>query len=60
MHEHPEFPGFPQAGLAFLDQLKQNNNRDWFNGHKQDYLDNVQQPALALVVDLETVMSIQY
>jgi uncharacterized protein (TIGR02453 family) len=52
MYQLPEFPGFPQAGLDFLDQLKRNNNRDWFNAHKQAYLDNVQQPAVELVAAL--------
>lgn len=52
MNEFAEFPGFPEAGLDFLEQLKQNNNRDWFNARKKDYQENVQKPALALVVAL--------
>jgi uncharacterized protein (TIGR02453 family) len=52
MYQLPEFPGFPQAGLDFLDQLKRNNNRDWFNAHKQEYQKTVQQPALDLVAAL--------
>ena len=31
------FAGFPEEGLQFLADLAENNNRDWFNGHKQHY-----------------------
>lgn len=27
----------PASALSFLTQLKQNNNRDWFNAHKDEY-----------------------
>ncbi|MFT3705913.1 MAG: DUF2461 domain-containing protein [Agriterribacter sp.] len=29
---------FPASGIAFMQQLKKNNNREWFNEHKKDYL----------------------
>ena len=47
-----DFGGIPAAGLHFLDQLAEHNDRDWFEAHKQDYLDQVQAPALALVAAL--------
>lgn len=28
----------PESALEFLKRLKKNNNRDWFNMHKQDFL----------------------
>ena len=28
----------PQSGFGFLNKLKKNNNREWFNGHKEEYL----------------------
>ena len=31
------FPGFPPQALKFLRQLEKNNNREWFQGHKNDY-----------------------
>lgn len=34
---------FPASSLEYLTLLKENNNRDWFNAHKEDYL---QQQAL--------------
>ncbi len=35
--------------FAFLRELKENNDRDWFNANKQRYLDEVRDPMLALV-----------
>ena len=28
----------PPSGFAFLKKLKKNNNREWFNAHKEEYL----------------------
>lgn len=33
----------------FLRELKANNNRDWFDAHKQRYLDDVRDPLLAFI-----------
>lgn len=52
MAERRDFDGMPAAGLAFLAELAENNDRDWFNANKQRYLDQVQGPAQALVVAL--------
>lgn len=30
-------PKIPQSSLDFLTQLKKNNNRDWFNAHKEKF-----------------------
>lgn len=35
--------GIQQAGFDFLKALKKNNNREWFNAHKDDYLRELQQ-----------------
>jgi uncharacterized protein (TIGR02453 family) len=45
-----EFPGFPAEGLKFLAELADNNNREWFQAHKQDYIDHAQTPALDFVI----------
>src|SRR5205085_9969929 len=45
----PLFNGFPRQGLQFLKQLKQNNNRDWFNENRQVYEESVKKPMLRLV-----------
>lgn len=48
----PTFTGFPEAGAQFLRDLAENNNRDWFEANKATFVEQVQQPALALVVAL--------
>jgi uncharacterized protein (TIGR02453 family) len=44
-----EFSGMPETGFRLLQQLKKNNNRDWFARHKEEYKDSVQSPMEALV-----------
>jgi uncharacterized protein (TIGR02453 family) len=46
------FRGFPAAGIQFLRDLANNNNKPWFEAHKTIYLTDVQAPAVALVADL--------
>ena len=43
------FPGFGKPALAFLAELSQNNNRDWFNTNKARYESDVLDPALAFI-----------
>jgi uncharacterized protein (TIGR02453 family) len=43
------FSGFPANGLLFFQELAENNNRAWFEAHKQFYLDCVVSPAQAFV-----------
>src|ERR1700754_1232645 len=46
------FTGFPIQGVTFLRDLRDNNNKAWFEEHKPTYLEVVQQPAIALVASL--------
>lgn len=43
---------FSRASFRFLSQLEKNNNRDWFNEHKQDYEELVRTPALDFIADM--------
>ena len=43
---------FSPASLAFLNHLAGNNNKAWFNEHKQAYEDHVRQPFLRLIADI--------
>ncbi|TFG99708.1 DUF2461 domain-containing protein [Candidatus Thorarchaeota archaeon] len=52
MDDIPPFTGFPRQGLKFLEELEQNNNRLWFNEHKQDYLDFLLKPGQSFVKSL--------
>lgn len=45
--------------MEFLKELKENNNRDWFQAHKQDYLDHIVEPAKLFVSEFgERLMEI--
>src|SRR4026208_1384845 len=50
-------PVFPAEGLKFLRSLKRNNNREWFQAHKDVYEAQIKRPMedliLALGVDFQ-------
>ena len=43
------FKGFPAEGMAFLRDLKQNNDREWFTPRKEIYETQVRGPMIELV-----------
>ena len=45
-----EFTGFPKEGIKFLNDLRKNNTRDWFNKNKAIYDDQLVAPAKSFVV----------
>jgi uncharacterized protein (TIGR02453 family) len=49
---YPPFDGFPKSGIEFLKKLKKNNNREWFQRHKQEYEENVKFPMQCLIATL--------
>jgi uncharacterized protein (TIGR02453 family) len=44
-----KFPGFPAEGMAFLRNLKKNNDREWFLPRKPIFEEKVRQPMIELV-----------
>ena len=44
---------FSDASFKFLRALARNNDKAWFNEHKQQYEDHVRQPFLRLLTDLQ-------
>ena len=48
-----DFAGFPRELYSFLSDLKQNNNRDWFNDHKDQYLRHVKEPTIAFISSMK-------
>jgi uncharacterized protein (TIGR02453 family) len=44
-----EFDAFSPSLFTFLRDLRENNNRDWFNAHKDTYEADVREPARAFV-----------
>jgi len=47
-----EFKGFGSDTLEFLVELKNNNDKRWFDANKQRYEDHVREPALAFIRDM--------
>ncbi|MEW6366919.1 MAG: DUF2461 domain-containing protein [Acidobacteriota bacterium] len=52
MPDRSAFHGFTKQTVAFLNGLKRNNNREWFEAHRADYEQHVLDPAKAFVVAL--------
>ncbi len=50
------FTGFKSEALTFLRELKRNNNKAWFNAHKDEYVEYLLEPLEALVADLGVYM----
>jgi len=53
----PPFEGFPKNALSFLRRLKKNNNRPWFQKHKQEYEEDVRFPMQCFVATLGQLMA---
>ncbi|WP_026111822.1 DUF2461 domain-containing protein [Winslowiella toletana] len=53
-----EFSGVTQRGLTFLQQLSQNNNKEWFDEHRGIYDEELLKPVRQLVADLAQDMLI--
>ena len=53
----PPFRGFPPEGIRFLERLKRNNNRPWFQKHKAEYEELVRFPMQCLVASLAPRMA---
>ena len=51
-----KFQGFPAESIAFLRDLKENNNRDWFAPRLESYRELVRVPMLALIHALHVAM----
>lgn len=49
----PPFDGFPKEGIQFLKALKKNNNRPWFEKHKEEYERYLKLPMQSLIVALQ-------
>ena len=54
--EERQFKGFSLNGLKFLRGLKANNNKAWFEKHREEYKEYVLEPLRNLVSDLGEFM----
>ncbi len=50
---YPPFGGIPRDGISFMKRLKRNNNRPWFEKHKEEYESVVKLPMQSLIVALQ-------
>jgi uncharacterized protein (TIGR02453 family) len=57
MDAYPPFEGFPKEGIVFFKQLKRNNNREWFEKHKEKFETSVKTPMLSLIAALQPYFS---
>ncbi len=46
------FTHFPNETITFYRELENNNNKEWFQSHKQDYKDYVQLPAIDFITSM--------
>ena len=54
------FQGFSDVTIDFMWGIRFNNDRAWFNEHKQEYIDHFYQPMKALNAELYQRMSEEY
>jgi uncharacterized protein (TIGR02453 family) len=53
----PPFEGFPKEGIKFFKQLKRNNNRKWFEKHKEEFESHTKAPMQSYIIALQTYFS---
>lgn len=56
MSEEKLLSAFPESSLIFLQELSENNNREWFNANKKRYENDLRAPAIELVLALGTAL----
>ena len=44
-----EFKGFSKKTLPFLESIRQNNNKEWFEAHRKEYDEYILEPSRAFV-----------
>lgn len=47
-----EFKGFSKKTIPFLDKIRKNNNKVWFEAHKKEYEEYILNPSRAFVVEM--------
>ncbi|MEA3371948.1 MAG: DUF2461 domain-containing protein [Campylobacterota bacterium] len=47
-----EFKGFSKKTLPFLDSIRKNNNKEWFEAHRKEYEELILNPSRAFVVEM--------
>ena len=47
-----EFTGFGKDTLSFLNSIRKNNDKEWFEAHRKEYEENILSPSRAFVVEM--------
>ena len=47
-----EFVGFPRELFSYFENLKNNNSKEWFEGHRKDYEKCVLHPSREFVIEM--------
>ena len=47
-----EFKGFSEKTLPFLESIRKNNNKEWFEAHRSEYEELILNPSRAFVVEM--------
>ncbi len=55
-----DFVAFPSQGFDFLRELGQNNNKSWFEAHRDEFRDFVQEPARAILEAVGSALEASY
>jgi uncharacterized protein (TIGR02453 family) len=51
MNNEDSFQGFPKDTFKFLKDLNENNKKEWFHAHRNDYEEYYMKPARKFVID---------
>jgi|WetSurMetagenome_2_1015567.scaffolds.fasta_scaffold27721_2 uncharacterized protein (TIGR02453 family) len=54
---YPPFDGFPKEGIEFFKKLKRNNNREWFEKHREEFETSIKAPMQSFIVALQIYFS---
>jgi uncharacterized protein (TIGR02453 family) len=46
------FTGFPKESITFLNSIRQNNTKEWFEAHRDEYEQLIKEPSAAYVVEM--------
>jgi len=52
MAQHADFSGFPRECIAFYASLKENNDKTWFDSHRNEYEHFIMEPARSFVTEM--------
>ncbi|MDR3626187.1 MAG: DUF2461 domain-containing protein [Ignavibacteriaceae bacterium] len=57
MTKFPAFENFPKKTVDFLKKLSKNNNKEWFEEHRDDYNSRLLEPAFQFVTEMGDELS---